>query len=63
MTDDAHDDGPQVCPACDGHCWIEGVAQGCCGNVTSGGECRSHCVIPIQTQEPCGYCGGTGEVA
>lgn len=49
------------CGHCGGLGWVEGVAQVCCGNVNSGGECRGDCSIAEQTQEQCAGCNGTGK--
>lgn len=50
------------CPQCGGYGCVEDVEQGCCGNVTDGGECRGDCSIPIQIQCACDICGGVGKL-
>lgn len=36
------------CPACGGSGYIVDVRPACCGNLTSGGECRGDCAVPEQ---------------
>jgi len=47
------------CPDCGGSGWVEGT--GMAHHPSCNGSCRN-CPIPVQTQEPCGMCGGTGQV-
>jgi hypothetical protein len=51
--------GDVECPECEGS-GNGGTGMECCGNVTSGGECRGDCVIPIQL--PCAFCDGRGSI-
>lgn len=53
------------CPSCEGHGWVVGSTLGCCGNVLDSGECcaakyGTDRLVPEQTQEQCGECGGSG---
>ncbi len=61
---DAYKASPK-CNTCDGAGWVLGtdIEPGCCGNLTSGGECRGDCAIPVQveTQEPCPDCLGSSD--
>lgn len=50
-----------TCEGCGGNGWVVGVRPTCCGNVTRHGDCRAHCAVPEQVQEPCPECGGAGQ--
>lgn len=45
------------CPDCGGTGVVTLMRPTCCGNFTSTGECRSHCAVPEEYQEPCETCG------
>lgn len=48
------------CGQCGGCGWVADI--GCCGNLTSGGECRGDCAIQIQREcDVCMGCGNLGE--
>lgn len=47
------------CPDCGGLGWVEGT--GMAHHPACDGSCRN-CPIPVQTQEPCDTCGGSGQV-
>jgi len=52
----------QPCPECGGSGAIVDMRPACCGNLTPGGECRSHCCVPEQNFEQCAACGGSGSI-
>ncbi len=45
------------CPQCGGTGYQDGYGHGCDGTDE---DCARTC--PVQIQEPCGFCGGYGEV-
>lgn len=47
------------CPDCGGLGWVEGT--GMAHHPSCDGSCRN-CPIPVQTQETCAMCGGSGQV-
>ena len=47
------------CPDCGGQGWVEGI--GMAHHPSCDGSCRN-CPVPVQTQEPCDTCGGSGQV-
>lgn len=55
-------DQMQPCPECGGGGFIEHMDPECCGNLTPGGECRSHCAVPNEWREGCDRCRGAGQV-
>ena len=50
-----------ICPNCNGQGWYCGTeaGHGCDGTQES---CDMNCPIPIQTQEGCEICNGTGKL-
>ena len=61
--DDEPPTEPQLCRECGGVGWIEAVRQGHHPNCDAGGPyCSRLCPVPIQTQEQCGACEGSGVV-
>lgn len=47
------------CPDCGGQGWVGGT--GMAHHPSCDGSCRN-CPIPVQTQEPCETCGGSGQI-
>ncbi len=57
------EEGP--CPACDGQGWVVATEaeMACCRRFLGSGECCGNPVQePVQVQDGCGACGGTGHV-
>lgn len=50
------------CPDCGGTGVVTLMRPTCCGNFTGSGECRAHCAIPEEYQEPCESCRGEGNI-